>query len=67
MAKEPACAVCRWCRIVPGPTAQGSGPYHWCGNVNSGQFAYPVSEQFSCEKFTPGQPSSSSPPHGIKR
>jgi hypothetical protein len=56
MAQKPACAVCRWCRVVPGPTPDSPGPYLWCGNVHSAQFAYPISEGFGCEKFDPGRP-----------
>ena len=53
MAAEPACASCRWRRVVPGPTPIGEGPYHWCGNIGSYYFSDPVTNDFVCEKHEP--------------
>ena len=51
MLTQAACASCRWLRVVPGPTPLGRGPYHWCGNLGSLQFAGPVTEAFVCDKY----------------
>jgi hypothetical protein len=56
MAAEPACASCRWRRLVPGPTPLGEGPYHWCGNISSYHFTRPVTGSFVCEKYRPRAP-----------